>query len=125
MCSRRFGSYLASHQGRRPDQNKHCSEWLTPLLHYIRPLLPFDWRGVTDDVRIIHFVLPVTAGQANASEAPHFNLFRDLALSHFQPTGNHRSFAFLAKRRGEMETLHAHVRQCSDVGPSRQANLTL
>jgi hypothetical protein len=73
----------------------------------------------------IHFVLPVTADQANTSEAPDFNLFRNLALSHSQPTGNHRSFAFLAKRRGEMETLHAHVRQCTDVGSSRQANLTL
>src|SRR5437879_5573965 len=102
----------------------HFSADATPA-RYIRPLLPFDRRGVTDDVRVIHFVLPITAGQANASEAPDFNLFRDLALSHSQPTGNHRSFAFLAKRRGEMETLHAHVCKCTDVGPSRQPNLTL
>jgi hypothetical protein len=80
---------------------------------------------VTDDVRVIHFVLPITAGQTNASEPPDFNLFRDLALTYSQPTGNHWSFAFLANSRAEMETLYAHVRQCTEVGPSRQANLTL
>ena len=66
------------------------------------------------DARLSHLALPMAARQANCSHLSDVGFFRDFIFAHSQPTGNNRTFAFVASVSREVEILFFHARYQRD-----------